>query len=53
MFFHLASAGESRTPSIRDEAARQAAHLADRQHCTLAELGNILKSAPPQPQKTL
>ncbi len=41
----LAVADESRTPGIRDEAARQAAHLAERRHCTLAELGNILKSA--------
>jgi hypothetical protein len=49
----LAVADESRTPSLRDEAARQAAHLAERRHCTLAELENILKSAPTQPRKTL
>ena len=33
----LAVADQSRTPAIRDEAARQAAHLAERHPCTLAE----------------
>jgi hypothetical protein len=49
MFFNLAIAGQSRTSAIRDEAAR----LAERQHCTLAESENILKSAPTHPPKKL
>jgi hypothetical protein len=39
----LAVAGGFRTPSIQEEAARQAESLAERHHCTVAGLVNLLK----------
>jgi hypothetical protein len=44
----LAIADESRTPAIRDEAARQAAHLAARKGLAVAELENLVKSELPE-----
>jgi hypothetical protein len=39
----LAVASGFRTPSIQEEAARQAESLAERKRCTVAELENVLK----------
>ncbi len=42
----LAVAGGFRTPSIQEEAGRQAEHLAERKGCSVAGLLNILKREP-------